>query len=177
MIGWAQTCPSYYVGNIGKQDQSRLPEFATVYINTLDVAPCTGTVYGWRFCSYPTSGGAPFQVSISMYRSHSDGSYHLLSGSLYELMLKDGIDEYTCQDRFLDPSQYFSVEKGDMVASCWQGTNRIELYGRSFRRSDLLASGGQCSQSIISDTNEVILRALSLRAYISKPMPCLHGYQ
>ena len=170
-VSWAQTCPSYEVGYIGN-GAIQTPETANVYINTQDVSPCAGTVYGWQYCSNPASTGdsnSSLQVQVSMYRSSDDGSsYHLVSGSLHSLIVEDNIDSYACQDRFLDRSEYFSVEQGDMVAACWNGTNRVELFGRRIPGPSKLAFGGECSQEEINDTSSSNRQTLFLSAYISK---------
>ena len=168
-VSWAQTCPSYEVGYIrSNAGGERVPDIATVYINTQDASPCAGTVYGWRYCSNPTSSGdSPLQVQVSMYHSGDGDSYQLVSGSLYSLTVEDDIDSYTCQDRFLDRLEHFSIEQGDMVAACWNGTNRVELFGRRVFPNRLV-SGGQCSQEVIDDTSTVLRRSLFLSAYISK---------
>ena len=146
-----------------------MPTTLAVYINDQNPAVCNGTVYGWRFCSYPTSGNEdpPFQVQISMYRRRNDDeSYHLVNGSSNELTIDERVVSYTYEDRFLEPSRHFSVEEGDMVAACWTGTNRVEL---SSRGGTLLASNGQCSQSVIDRTSVVTVRAaLYLSALVSK---------
>lgn len=163
-VGWAQTCPSYKVGTI-KNGGQREPETTTVYINHLEPSPCAGRVYGWHYCSNPTNGDAPFQVQVSIYRSTTEDSYQLVSGSLYELTIDD-IGAYTCRDISLDPLDYFSIEQGDMVAACWSTTNRVELFGHRWRNS--LVSGGQCSQEIITETSSIDRRVLFLSAHISK---------
>ena len=165
----AQICPSYEVGYIRSfPGGQREPETATVYINTQEVAPCDGTVYGWQYCSNPTSvEDSPSQVQVSMYRSGDDDSYELVSGSLYSLIVEGNIDSYTCRDIFLNSSEYFSIQQGDMVAACWSGTNRVELFGRRQLFPNILVSGGQCSQEVIDETT-TIRRALFLKAYISK---------
>lgn len=165
----AQECPSYEVGKIDRERKSRIPVVSAVYINDEDKALCNGTVYGWRFCSYQTNTAIdpPFQVHVSMYRKSDGDRYQLVNGSQYEVTMDEGIASFTCEDRFLEPRRYFSVERGDVVASCWEGGNRIELFTRIFSRT-LLASGGQCSQNVIEETSTVPLRSLYLSAYISK---------
>ena len=168
-MSWAQTCPSYEVGYIGDGDKGT-PQTANVYINTQDVSPCSGTVYGWRYCSNPASTGdsnSPLQVQVSMYRSDDGSSYRLVNGSLHSLIVEDSIDSYTCQDRFLDRSEYFSVEQGDMVAACWNGTNIVELLGQRMGPSKL-PFGGKCSQEVIDNTSPNNQQTLFLSAYISK---------
>ena len=102
-----------------------------------------------------------------MYHSGDDDSYELVSGSLYSLIVEGNIDSYTCRDIFLNSSEYFSIQQGDMVAACWSGTNRVELFGRR-QLPNSLVSGGQCSQEVIDETIINIRRALFLKAYISK---------
>ena len=166
----AQICPSYEVGyTTSDPGGQRDPETSTVYINVQEVAPCAGTVYGWQYCSNPTSSeDSLLQVQVSMYHSGDDGSYELVSGSLYSLIVEGDIDSYICRDVFLDPSEYFPIEQGDMVAACWNETDRVELF--SFRRRvfNSLVSGGQCSQEVIDETITLNRRALFLQAYISK---------
>ena len=56
-------------------------------------------------------------------------------------------------DKFLEPSEQFSILQGDMVATCWSSNNRVELYCRNFGRE--LISGGQCSQETINGPSDV----------------------
>ena len=135
-----------------------------MYINAEEPAPCAGTVYGWRYCSYSASG--TLQAQLAMYRSAGEDSYHLVDGSHYQLTVEDGIDSYTCHDKFLEPSEQFSILQGDMVAACWNNSNRVRLYGRRFGRQ--LISGGQCSQETIDGPSDVRRRTLLLSVYISK---------
>ena len=165
-LSWAQTCPSYEAGFTGSATGKHTPDTATVYINTEEPAPCNGTVYGWHYCSDEASGTSPLQVQLAMYRSFGEDSYLLVSGSRYELRVEDGIDSYTCQDEFLEPSEHFSVEQGDMVAACWSSENRVELFADK-RRHDLII-GGQCSQDSIDEFTVKTRRTLLLSAYISK---------
>ena len=137
-----------------------------MYINAEEPAPCNGTVYGWHYCSYEASGTVPLQVQLAMYRSSGEDSYRLVSGSRYELRVEGGIDSYTCQDEFLEPSEHFSVEQGDMVAACWSSENRVELFANKGQH-DLIV-GGQCSQDTIDEFTEKTRRTLLLSTYISK---------
>ena len=50
-----------------------------------------------------------------MYHSGDDDSYELVSGSLYSVTVEDDIDSYTCRDIFLNSSEYFSIQQGDML--------------------------------------------------------------
>ena len=112
---WTETCQ---VGEHGVQQVREWARRNTVYINTIDPASCDGVVYGWRLCFRSAIAGAV--IRMSMYRRAGEGdSYHLVNGSVYELTLQSRISSYTCNDRFLDESEYFSVEQGDMVAACW----------------------------------------------------------
>ena len=162
-----QTCPSYKVGFVGNGNQ-RLGVPSSLYINSVDTSPCAGTVYGWRYCSYPTSGAAPFHVQLSMYREIPDNHYQLVSGSSYQLTVEENIDSYTCQDRFLDPAEYFSVEQGDMVAACWNSSaSKVELFVRNTTRRRVLY--GHCVQELIDENRLGTPRVtLLLSAYISK---------
>ena len=136
-----------------------------MYINTDDRVSCAGIVYGWKFCSYRNSADA--HVQISMYRDIEEegGGYQLVNGSVYLLTVDENIDSYTCLDRFLDHHEYFTVEQGDMIASCWNDANGIEMLSIS-RNS--LATGGECSQGIIDETSRNNYKKLLLSAYISK---------
>lgn len=167
---WGQTCPSYKVGYVRNGNQ-RIPASSTLYINYMDTSPCAGTVYGWHYCSNPTSGDAPFHVQLSMYRKVPDNNYQLVSGSRYQLTVEESIDFYTCQDRFLDPVEYFSVEQGDMVAACWSdSSSRVELFAMNTTQRRIF-SGGNCVQELIDEGSlRRPRRILLLSAYISKCM-------
>ena len=160
----SQTCPSYEAGDEGTVGLRRDPDNNEVYIDTVDSAPCAGTVYGWRFCSHPISDPGA-SVQMSMYRSEGDNRYQLVSGSLYQLTLQENISSYTCLDRLLEESEYFSVEEGDMVAACWSEENRVEIFNRYLGQ---IRSGGNCGQNMIDGTNRVGFRQISLSAYISE---------
>ena len=56
-------------------------------------------------------------------------------------------------DKFLEPSEQFSILQGDMVATCWNSNNRVELYCRNFGRE--LISDGQCLQETIDGPSDV----------------------
>ena len=169
---WGQTCPSYKVGFVGNGNQRAIFP-STLYINSVDTSPCAGTVYGWHYCSNPTSEDAPFHVQLSMYREIPDNHYQLVSGSPYQLTVEENIDSYTCQDRFLDPAEYFSVEQGDMVAACWSDSaNRVELFAMNGTRRRVFF-GGHCVQELIDVGSSILRRfTLLLSAYISK---CILG--
>ena len=74
-----------------------------------------------------------------MYRDIEEegGGYQLVNGSVYLLTVDENIDSYTCLDRFLDHHEYFTVEQGDMIASCWNecwnDANGIEMLSISFK--------------------------------------------
>ena len=162
-----QTCPSYEAGSIGTAGSRRNPQTNRVYINTDNRVSCAGIVYGWRFCTY--SNSANDHVQVSMYRDiigdDDEGGYQLVDGSLYSLTVNNTIDSYTCLDRYLEYHNYFTVEQGDMIASCWNDDdNQIKMLSRSSRR---LVSGGECSQGIIDEVSYPYRKVL-LSAYISE---------
>ena len=138
----------------------------TVYINTIDPTSCDGVVYGWRLCFRSAFVGAV--VRMSMYRRGEGDSYHLVNGSVYELTLQSRISSYTCNDRFLNESEYFSVEQGDMVAACWSNGNRINIFSQNNSKHLVSAGGSSCSQDVIDSRSQTNDREILLSAYISK---------
>ena len=163
---WTETCQ---VGEHGLQQVTSRERASrnTVYINTIDPASCDGVVYGWRLCFRSAFAGA---VRMSMYRRGKGDSYHLVNGSVYELTLKSRISSYTCNDSFLDESEYFSVEQGDMVAVCWSNGNRmINIFSQNNSKHLVSSVGGSsCSQDVIDSHSQTNGREILLSAYISK---------
>ena len=165
---WTETCPSYQVGEHGSQQERKRANENTVYINTIDSAPCAGEVYGWRLCFMSANAGTRLQMS--MYRG--DGaSYHIVNGSIYDLTLQTRISSYSCLDRFLEESDHFSVEEGDMVAACWSDSSRVNIFSQN--NSKELVSGGSCSQDVINRHSPTENREILLSAYISEWSNCI----
>ncbi|CAI8022489.1 Tyrosine-protein kinase isoform SRK4 [Geodia barretti] len=159
---WTETCPSYQVGEHGSQQRRKGINGNTVYINTIDSAPCAGEVYGWRLCFMSANAGTRLQMS--MYREDGD-SYPIVNGSVYDLTLQTGIFSYSCLDRFLEESDHFSIEQGDMVAACWSSRSRVNIFSQN--DSKQLVSGGSCSQDVINQHSQTDNREILLSAYIN----------
>ena len=51
-------------------------------------------------------------------------------GSHYELRVSEEVESFTCRNVTLDPSEYFSVQEGDVVAICRdiEADYLLELY-------------------------------------------------
>lgn len=176
-LGLAQACPSYEADFAETNvNSARQPEPAHVYMDTdsEDRAPCSGIVYAWHYCSFPTSGDAPFHVLLAMYHTGVDDTYELVNGSLYNLMVDGYISSFTCRDVFLDPSEQFVVEQGDMVATCWsENINRVEMFGFKWQQRLAYWSSGLCSYESMNTLSTSGMmsrrrRTLLLFPYISK---------
>ena len=96
-------------------------------MNLEDVSPCTGTVYGWHYCFDPDDDSPPRGIVLAMY---SQKKYQLVPGSYYELRVNEEVESFTCRNITMDPSEYFSVQEGDVVAICREveADNLVELY-------------------------------------------------
>ena len=111
---------------------------------------------------------------MSMYRGDG-GSYHIVNGSAYDLTLQTGISSYSCLDRFLEESDHFSIEQGDMVAACWSSgnTNRVNIFSRNSSKHLVGSAGGSCSQDVINQHSQTNNREILLSAYISECSNCI----
>ena len=148
------------------------PEPIYVYVNFEDTAPCSGTVYAWRYCSFPTSEDAPFQVFLAIYHNDIEGdTFELVNGSLHNLTVEENTSSLTCQDVPLDPSEQFAIQQGDMVAACWsENVNRVQLFAMKSNKRLMYWSSGLCFQENLSTSGANIIRrhTLLLSAHISK---------
>ena len=105
-----------------------------------------------------------------MYRGDG-GSYRIVNGSVYDLTLQTRISSYSCLDRFLEESDRFSIEQGDMVAACWSSGSRVNIFSQN--NSKQLVSGGSCSQDVINQHSPTDNREILLSAYISEWSNCI----
>ena len=172
--GLAQNCPAHEAGFIDtKQISAKLIIAETVYVNAEDPATCGGLVYGWNYCSNRASVNGPLGVVISMYRTNGNGNYQLVNGSDYELNDEQIISSgaFDCREIFLDPSQRFVIQEGDLVAACWNSNEPfLKLLGRN-NNKNLQCATGMCSggaTAFISGLSNKVKTALLLFALISK---------
>ena len=126
-----QLCPSYEAGFTGQDVYcKRNPSPSRLYMNLEEVSSCAGTVYGWHYC-FDTDGASPPRgIVLAMYSQTEDNSYQLVPGSYYELRVNEEVVSFTCHNITLDPSEYFSVQEGDVVAICRdiEAESVVELY-------------------------------------------------
>ena len=175
--GLSQLCPTYEAGFTGQnRDRIRYPAPGRLYMNLEEVSPCAGTVYGWHYCFDPDGVSPPYDMVLAMYSQTEDNPYQLVPGSYYELRVNEEVESFTCRNITLDPSEYFSVQEGDVVAICREvNKNNVvglyfELQGHDLRYWE----PGSCSETSIESPNnfqDLFLkpeRVTLLSAYISK---------
>ena len=127
-----------------------------VYINADDPAECNGEVYGWRICpqySYRSDSyneSETFTVVLSMYSDYAHERFFIVDGSYMELNLTEDQLQDECFDYVLEPSQYFRVKEGNLVAVCWHDEgNRIELAIRQSDKNLITGRVDSCSQTSV----------------------------
>lgn len=162
-------------------------ESAHVYINNDNPVQCRGTVYAWHLC--PTlesdhineesaeSEDEPYEVDLvlTMYRSRPNGNLKIVKGSYHEISEEVSVDE--CINIYLERSEWFEVNEGDMVAACWYDGNEIELAVHQDGKNLIEFEHSQiqsCSENLITFldydyTDTIYSQTLFLTAYISKP--------
>ena len=175
--GLSQLCPTYEAGFTG-QDMymypGRYPRLGQLHMNLEDVSPCAGTVYGWHYCFDPDGVSPPYDMVLAMYSQTEDNSYQLVPGSYYELRVNEEVEFFTCQNITLDPSEYFGVQEGDVVAVCREaGVENVARLYFELQGHDLWYWQSQsCSEtSMVSPNSDLFRRhdwVLLLSAYISK---------
>ena len=173
---WAQSCQAGSIEGRGESITEAL-ESGTVYVNVADSAECNGVVYGWHVCvSAGSITDIPSEVVIAMYDvfdngiSMVDGSHTELSVDIEDMYYYDyGVE---CLDHMLEPSEYFRVKEGTLVAACWEdidtGLDMAVEYDDKLLR---WISTGSCSEENMGFLNgfgRVRGATLLLTAYISK---------
>ena len=173
--GLSQLCPNYEAGFTGQNMYSRdYPSLGELYLNLEEESPCAGTVYGWHYCFDPDNDSPPRGIVLAMYSQKEDNSYQLVPGSYYELRVNEEVESFTCCNITLDPSEYFSVQEGDVVAICreFDIVNVVELYFELRGHNLWYWQLGSCSEtSIVSPNSNLVRRrnhVILLSAYISK---------
>ena len=170
------SCQAGYAGPIDEHEYDDVDRYR-VYISGNDSAQCNGQVYGWRICPYPiddydTDELENFHVVLAMYHA---GLQSMVQGSYIRLNLPaEDVFEDECFDYMLEPSQYFNVKYGDMVAACWYNNyNKLDLTVLDDWRYLIVYRGGvTCSEDafhnlqIFMGYEEYI--TLRLSAYISE---------
>ena len=172
--GFSQLCPTYEAGFTGQnRDRIRYPTRGRLYMDLEEGSPCAGTVYGWHYCFDPDDDSPPRGIVLAMYKKE-DNSYQLVPGSYYKLRVNEEVESFTCRNITLDPSEYFSLQEGDVVAICREVlvNNTVELYFELKRHHLRYWEPGSCSEASIESLNSNPLRnfnrVMLLSAYISK---------
>ena len=153
--------------------ENRDPREGRVYLNLDEVASCTGTVYGWRYC-FDDNDNPPQEMVLAMYRPQQNGTYQLVPGSYYELKVEEEVNSFACRNITLQPSEHFPVQQGDAVAICREDDTRdVEMYFSLSDRTLSYWDPGMCSESSIMSSSTYTLsrrnsRVLLLSAFISK---------
>ena len=174
--GVSQLCPTYEVGYTGQDMYSRqYPIPGRLYMNLEEVSPCAGTVYGWHYCFDPDNDSPPHGIVLAMYSQKRNNSYQLVPGSYYELWVSEEVESFTCRNITLEPSEYFSVQEGDVVAICRnvEVDNVIQLYFKLQYHDVWYWQPGSCSETSIMSPSSFRLRpdrVMLLSAYISKSL-------
>ena len=177
--GLSQLCPTYEAGFTGQDMyRRRYPTLGRLYVNLEEESPCAGTVYGWHYCFDPDNDSPPRGIVLAMYSQREDGSYQLVPGSYYVLRVNEEVESFTCRNITLEPSEYFSVQEGDVVAICREVEvdNVVELFSELQGHDLLFWQPGSCSETSIVSLNsspsdspsERPDRVMLLSAYISK---------
>ena len=152
----------------------RYPRLGQLHMNLEDVSPCIGTVYGWHYCFDPDDDSPPRGIALAMYSQKGNNSYQLVPGSYYELRVSEEVESFTCHNITLDPSEYFSVQEGDVVAICREVdvANVVELYFELQGHDLWYWQLESCSETSIVSPNSNLFRmrnrVMLLSAYISK---------
>ena len=149
------------------------PSEGYVYLNLNERAKCNGTVRGWRYCFEPDKSLE--QLILAMYRPQVNDTYQLVLESYYQLRQEDGtsFDSLTCRNITLQPSEYFTVQEGDVVAFCEEiDTSRVELFFSQNGNRVWRWNARECSKSRISFTDRRVRsvndRVFLLSAFIGK---------
>ena len=160
--GAAQTCRAgtSTASSIG---DTRNPRDDCVHLNLDQVATCNGTVQGWSYCFEPLDSNPTQDLIIAMYRRQpSNGTYTLVQGSYHQLTIDNNVDQLTCRNLSLQPSERFTVQENDVVAFCdFLDTFR---YFETSEGSLWRWIAGSCSEQAITFSGSLL--RLSNRAFI-----------
>ena len=79
-------------------------------------------------------------------------------GSRYELRVSEEVESFTCRNVTLDPSEYFSVQKGDVVAICRdiEADYLLELYFELQGYDLWYWQLGSCSETSMESPNSFL---------------------
>ena len=167
--GAAQTCRAgtSTASSIGDR---RNPRNGYVYLNMNQVATCNGKVQGWSYCFEPFNSNPTQDLIIAMYRwQPSNGAYTLVQGSYHQLTIDSNVDQLTCRNLSLQPSERFTVQENDVVAFCeFLDTFR---YFETSEGSLWMWNAGGCSEQAITSSGFLFNcpdRAFVISAIIGK---------
>ena len=173
--GLSQLCPTYEAGFTGQNMYDReYPNLGELYLNFEEVSPCAGTVYGWHYCFDPDNDSPPRGIVLAMYSQREDNSYQLVPGSYYQLRVNEEIESFACRNITLEPSEYFSIQEGDVVAICREVDveDVVELFFELRGHNLWYWVPGTCSETSIESPNNGPFRrgnrVMLLSAFISK---------
>ena len=150
-----------------------------VYLNVNNGAETSGTVYSWTYCYSQDNDPPPYELVIAMYRQQQNGVYQLVPGSYRRLKINVSLGQpnsFNCNNIDLQTSEYFAIQRNDVVAVC-EPFNVVRIEVLFSDRSTSLKgwNANSCSENTISSSGsvgDISGRYFLLKATISKALFC-----